>query len=99
MADCCDSTEFEWIETNNDTRVKTRSFQFLKEGYLHTSVKEEVSLYGTIPRRRLMGKRASEPSMLVSGHYLSVSSCDLLNVLLSLPMSLLNSKSDCRVGV
>ena len=46
--------------------ARSEGCHFLKEGYLHVSVKEEVSVYGTMLTRRFSLKDIAEALTMVS---------------------------------
>ena len=45
MADSCIASNFERRKSTKGDSAKSEGFHFLKEGYLHVSVKKEVSVY------------------------------------------------------
>ena len=64
MADSCIASNFERRKSTKGDSARSEGFHFLKEGYLHVSVKEEVSVYGT--RRRFSLKDIAEALTMIS---------------------------------
>ena len=66
MADSCIASNFERRKSIKGDSARSEGFHFLKEGYLHVFVKEEVSVYGTMLRRRFSLKDIAEALTMVS---------------------------------
>jgi len=60
MADGCVATAFEWRKSTKTESDRRDTFHFVKEGYLHVSVKEDNSANGSVLRRRLRLKDVTE---------------------------------------